>query len=159
MVEVGKKVYPSKRDGWLVAVIWLSLVVMVASAIGVMTTPDPPSVRLGVSVLMLALAAFTLWIYGSTHYTLAGAELIIRCGPFRWRVELDSIDEVSPSRNPLSGPAFSLDRLHIKYRGSRMGILISPREKTAFLLDLVSRCPDLKLEGGKVVRSSSGVED
>jgi hypothetical protein len=105
-----KKTYPSKRDWWLAGIIWIALAAMLVGLVGMMTTPDPLLVRLGGAALTLAGIAFTLWIYYSTRYTLTDTELIVRTGPLRWRVALDSIDEVSPSRNPISSPAFSLDR-------------------------------------------------
>lgn len=39
---------------------------------------------------------------------------------------------MAPTRGPLSSPALSLDRLRIEY-GKRGVVLISPREKEAFV--------------------------
>jgi hypothetical protein len=58
---------------------------------------------------------------------------------------------VVPTRNPLSSPALSLDRLHIRYGGSRMGIMISPVNKAVFLQDLAARVDGLEFESDRVV--------
>jgi hypothetical protein len=76
-----------------------------------------------------------------------------RCGPFRYRVPLAEIDSVRPSRNPLSSPACSLDRLFIKWNDERRRILISPSRKTDFLRELDRRCSQLKPEEDHLVRA------
>jgi hypothetical protein len=51
---------------------------------------------------MLVAGAFRPWaLYGSGHRVTA-AEVAVRSGPFRWRVPLDAIESVVPSRNPRS---------------------------------------------------------
>jgi len=61
--------------------------------------------------------------------------LLVRSGPFRWRVPIADIVRITPTTNALSSPALSLDRLRIEYgRGS--AIMISPRDKDQFLRDL-----------------------
>jgi hypothetical protein len=69
----------------------------------------------------------------------------VRGGPFRWRIPLAAIVSVTPTRNPLSSPACSLDRLRITHRGPRgeRGLLVSPASKTGFLDALARRCPEL----------------
>jgi hypothetical protein len=63
-------------------------------------------VRVGVVV-----AAAVLFTTFPLNYEIASGELVARSGLMRWRVPLDAIQEVSPSRNPASAPAWSLDRL------------------------------------------------
>jgi len=82
-------------------------------------------------------------------------ELRIRCGPFRYRVPLAEIDLVQPSHNPLSSPAASLDRLLIKWHEERRRILISPAPEADFLRELDRRCPQLTLEGDRLVKDSA----
>jgi len=61
--------------------------------------------------------------------------LIIHGGLFKKTILLSSILSVTETRNPLSSPAFSLDRLAIKF-GEGKTILISPKDKAGFLRDL-----------------------
>ena len=76
----------------------------------------------------------------------------MKCSALRWRVPYDAIDEISPTRSSLSGPACSLDRLQIRYGESRAGLLISPTDKAEFLRDLLARAAGLRAEGDRVVR-------
>lgn len=145
-------VYPSKRDGWIVLILWVTASVMMLAAHAVWREPAPLEIRLALSALFIGVAGFVLWLLYGTGYTLTDELLHIRSGPFRWRVKLDAINEVVPTRNPLSSPACSLDRLRIRYRGARFGIMISPRDKNRFLRDLASRDPGLNLADGRMVR-------
>jgi len=147
-----KHVYESKRDGWIVVLLWAAVIVMLIAAGDIWVAHVPFAFRLFVSVLLTLVAAFVLWVLYGTRYTLTETTLIIQSGPFRWVIDLESISEISPTRNPLSSPACSLDRLHIRYRPNPTGLMISPREKTDFLRDLMALSPGLKMDGDRVLR-------
>lgn len=147
----GATVYPSKADTWLVAVLWVSIVAMVLCTGVLWFAPAPAGARLGVTLFCLGSAGFMLWILRGTRYELYADRLVVRSGPFRWRIPLAAIQEVRPSGSPLSSPALSLDRLLIRYQGSRLGLMISPEGESAFLQDLAARAPHLRLEGEALV--------
>jgi hypothetical protein len=147
-----KQVYPSKRDGWIVILLWAGVAVMLFAARNLWRAPAPFAFRLLISVLLIFVAAFVLWTLYGTRYTLTESTLIVQSGPFRWVIDLEAITEVFPTRNPLSSPACSLDRLHIRYGKSRLGMMISPQNKAGFLRDLMVRSPGLKLNGNRVLR-------
>lgn len=73
-----------------------------------------------------------------TCYEVQSDRLIIRSGLLRWTIRLDEIVSVTPTSNPLSGPAWSLDRLAVKLRraGKDRTLLISPKQQDEFLHDL-----------------------
>ena len=147
------RTYPSKRDAWLVIALWIAVLSMLAAAVAVWRDPDSGTgLALGMVILMIGAGAFVIWILYGTQYILADHQLVICSGPFRWRVSLDAIQEIFPTHNPLSSPACSLDRLKIRYDGSRMGVMISPEEKAAFLRDIAARSPGLRIDGDRVVR-------
>ena len=50
----------------------------------------------------------------------------------KWKIPVADIVGVTPSRNPLSSPALSMDRLNISY-GKRKFILVSPEDKAGFI--------------------------
>lgn len=135
--------FSSKIDLWLWALITLTAAVCVAAV--VMTGLQGPLVG---AVTMLAICllalALPLWVVLRTDYELAEKDLLIRSGPFRWRVPLDRIASVAPSRNWVSAPALSLQRLRIAY-GKASAILISPRDPTKFLEELKRRCPAVEI--------------
>ena len=73
-----------------------------------------------------------MWLALSTSYRVDENELVIRAGPFSWRIERASISNIARSRSVLSAPALSLDRLEITY-GNGQSILVSPQDKDGFI--------------------------
>ena len=126
------KRFNSKIDRWLlyllVAVIIFEIVILgiAASQVG------EPLAAVGLVLAALALVALIGSCLMRTHYTVHGNELRIVSGPFRWKVPIDQIESVTATRNPLSSPALSLDRVQIQY-GSGRKIMISPRDRAGFL--------------------------
>jgi membrane protein YdbS with pleckstrin-like domain len=143
--------FPSKRDAWLTGVMLAALGVSLISLIATLLAPRTDSSFGWVLAIWLSAALFVAWLWTTTDYTLGSGELLVRSGPFRWRVPLAEIQEIEPTRNPLSSPALSLDRLEIVYGKSRR-LLISPREKDRFLRAVVEQAPQLELQGDRVRR-------
>ena len=150
-----KSIYKSKRDGWIVVLLWAAVIVMLIAAGNIWVARVPLLLRLLVSVLMPLMSAFVLWVLYGTRYTITDKTLIIQSGPFRWVIDLETISEISPTRNPISSPACSLDRLLLRYRPNPTGIMISPEDKAGFLRDLMERSSGLKMEGDRVFRDNS----
>lgn len=130
--------FPSRRDLWLGLVLWksatLPLVLMVAGGIW------PGAAVIG------GYAAFVTWLWFGTWYEIGETHLVARAGPFRWRVPLETIRTITPSRLPISSPALSLERLLVRY-GRRGFLLISPADRTPFLDAMRQRCPTARIEG------------
>lgn len=150
-VPFGSSTFQSKRDVWIVALIWLGAMIAIFAGFDQFSSEASLWLRVPMLVVLVALAGLMLWILYGTNYSFTEDSLLIVCGPFRYRVPLSEIDAVRPSRNPLSSPACSLDRLLIAWRGGRRRILISPEAKLGFLRELDERCPRLRLEGERLV--------
>ena len=127
--------FVSKRDPWLVAVLWSASLVDLGLAAWLWLGLDGAPAF--VAPLLLAAGLFQLHVLYATDYTLEGDAVRIRASLFRWRIPLAAIDAVEPTRNPLSSPACSLDRLLIRYGEKR--IMISPLDKAGFLRALAAR--------------------
>jgi len=127
-----EKRFLSKVDGWLVPVMVVSMVGLLAALIAVLVTPTPWPARILVAASSVAVVLLLLSVFRGTYYTITEKELRIVSGPFRWTVPIDEITAIDPSRNPLSSPALSLDRLKISY-GKRKFVLISPSDKAGFM--------------------------
>jgi Bacterial PH domain len=145
--------YRSKKDPWLFGLVWGVTVALLLAGILVVLVGNP---QLGWSLFrdgVVTAAVLVITTY-PLDYEIAGTQIVARCGFMRWRVPLDSIQEVRPSRNPASAPAWSLDRLRIEYlKGTATRALyISPEDKHAFMRDLVDEAPGLELVGDRVVR-------
>jgi hypothetical protein len=148
-------VYRSKKDLWLLGLVWGA--VLSPLAIGLFNVFAPVgNVEVGWVLVRAGVVAAAAVIFTTypLNYEIAAGELVARCGLMRWRVSLDSIQEVRPSRNPASAPAWSLDRLRIEYikGGSTRTLYISPEDKSAFLFDLVDSTPGLELRGDRALR-------
>lgn len=146
--------FPSKRDLWLVIVLWGAALALVYASIDVATSPTPAMFKALFLLICIPSVVLIPWILYGTSYALTEAALLMRCGPFSNRVPVSAIPSVTPSRNPMSSPACSLDRLHIQYRGSRLGILVSPADKQSFLQELAGLDPQLSLQGDRIVRGA-----
>ena len=135
--------YTTKKDLWLVIpLITLSLFFLYVPII-IFSEPVHPLVKIFGSIYFLLMSAFIPWLIFGTSYGLTDTHLIIRCMSRQSHIPLQDIYEVFPTHNPLSAPAFSLDRLRIKFKGSRFGALISPKDRAEFMRDLQSRCHHL----------------
>jgi hypothetical protein len=152
MMPFGPLVHRSKRDAWLMAVLAGAAATQLYVATIVLIHEEPSSIWL--APLLIAFALWIFWIMVRTQYEIDEPFLIVRCSFFRYRIELDSIVEVSPTRNPLSSPALSLDRLRVNYesKNRRKSLMISPQDKAAFLRDLARHSPGLKVQGDRAVR-------
>lgn len=127
-------IHASKVDSWLVLVTALTVAASAAAAVVMIREGGVPALVM-VPVTLVLGAGLPLWVLLGTRYELTPGRLLIRCGPFRWTVPLAEIRAVEPTRNPLSSPALSLDRLRIDHgRGS--SVMISPRDKARFLAEL-----------------------
>jgi hypothetical protein len=128
---MASKRFKSKVDRWL---LYLLIAVMVFEVVVMSVAATQADTALEATTLVMA-ALVIVGLLGSmligTHYTVDGNTLRIACGPFRWKVPVDAIESVEPTRNPLSSPALSLDRLRIRYGKRR--ILVSPADKVGFL--------------------------
>src|SRR3954447_20482151 len=144
-------IFPSKIDRWIAALMIVPLgisIVVVGSALR--ANPPLPALFLmvGIEVLVLALIVGTL---RSTRYEVTDREVIVRSPPFRWRIEIEIIESIRPSRSPASSPALSLDRLEIRYGGGRT-LLVSPKDREGFLAAVVARSRHLHRAGEHVRR-------
>jgi hypothetical protein len=117
-------------------------------------SPTHPAFKIMFVLACISGAALIPWILYGTSYTLTDEALLIRCGPFRQRILVSTIQEVAPSRNAVASPACSFDRLHIKHEGSHEGVLVSPSDKRLFLQELASLDSQLSLRGDRIVRGA-----
>lgn len=124
--------FSSKIDSWLIPVMIAAVGGLVVALIAVLIEETPWPIRVLVGVVTVAVTMLLFAVFRNTCYVIAGDTLRIRSGPFRWTIPLADIVEITPSRNPLSSPALSLDRLKISL-GKRKFVLVSPEDKAGFI--------------------------
>lgn len=101
---------------------------------------------LGVAIIS-CVGIFIAYIFSSTKYTISDQVLKIESGFLvNISIRVDSIKRISKSRNFISSPANSLDRLEIKYNLYDT-VLISPKNKIAFIQQLKEINQNIELKG------------
>ena len=127
-------VFRSKIDLWLVIVAVAMPVLMLEFVLDGIIASDKLADVLALLVMVGVLGIF-VWVYLSTRYTITGDFLLVKAGPFSWVIPIEDIISIEPTRNPLSSPALSLDRLLIRY-GAGAELMISPKDKPGFMTEL-----------------------
>lgn len=145
-------IFPSKRDTWIVAVLWLIILVSAAGAIAALTMSLSIISLLVQEVMWTGIIVFCFSILRSTYYAIKTDSLLVRTGPFKWTILFDDIEEVVPSRKAWSSASLSMDRLYIDHKSSAGGTYISPEDKQVFLKALAERASGLQVDGERLVR-------
>jgi hypothetical protein len=92
-----------------------------------------------------ALSLCLGYVLFSIRYIIDGNRLLIRGGFFyRMEIDIQSIQRITKSRNPLSSPAASLDRLAIGW-GHGDEMLVSPKDKIGFVQALQTINPNIQV--------------
>ncbi len=116
-----------------------------------LTSDDPAELVAAIVSCVVTVALYGLLVF-PMRYGIAQNELIIRFGIIRQHIQLDAIQEVVPTHNPLSAPALSLDRLAIRTgTGLFSGTMISPADRETFLSNLAMHS-GLRQDGDRLVR-------
>ncbi len=151
MVNEPARWYRSKVDWWLTPLLCLpplfSIAVCISLALSGNTSEWPWAIGGILFVVGLYLGLVFPMRYGIDDHCL-----IVRFGLCRQRIPLQNISEVYPTRNPLSSPALSIDRLHVQFGcGFFKSVMISPLDRERFL-DELARKAGMSREGERLVR-------
>lgn len=87
-------------------------------------------------------------------YELRGDMLRIHSGLLVTRIPILAIRSVRATRTLVSAPAWSVDRLEIRYGAMQYRAIISPARKAEFLRALIAKAPQLEWDGGDLAISS-----
>lgn len=145
------RIYYSKRDTWIVLLLWGITLFAAGSAIYITFLDLRVLSLISQEIFFLIIVAISLSILRSTYYVIQKEGLFIRTGPFRWTIPYNDIRRVTPERNLWSSAALSIDRLHITHGQSKKGSYISPKDEQAFMRDLAERSPSLVIKDNEVV--------
>ncbi|MBM3273025.1 hypothetical protein FJY94_07260 [Candidatus Kaiserbacteria bacterium] len=144
--------YRSKLDWWLVPLLCLPPLAAIGVCINAALARSTSDLLVG-AVVAVFVAGLYLGIIFPLRYGVDDTHLIVTHGVCRQRIALAEILNVYPTRNPLSSPALSLDRLHVQFgQGFFKGVMISPAERDHFLGDLAQKA-GLKREGDRLYRN------
>ena len=147
-------IYHSKKDAWLVLVVWIAILLPFVLGIYNLAIPSGNAQAGGYLLFVGTLvAASVLLLTYPLYYEITSSRLVVRSGIMRTEIPLSCIEQVRPTRNPLSAPAWSFDRLRIDYRKNSGAsfMLISPEDKAGFMRDLVGSVAGLEVRGDRIV--------
>ncbi len=143
--------YRSKIDWWLAPLLALPPIAASAVAVSSAMTGDPSEMAGGLGAVLFVAGIYVGCVF-PMRYGISSDRLIIRFGLCRQHVLFSDILEIHPTRNPLSSPALSLDRLHVRFgKGIFSAVMISPGQRERFLEDL-AQSAGLHREGQRLVR-------
>lgn len=138
--------FSSKKDWWLTIIVWVPMLFFIG--IGGYTLLYKEFSIGGfvlIFILMVILPIQLLWMWLTTYYVLDDSHLVIKYGPFKKVIPLNTIKSVKKTMNPWSSPALSLKRLEIMY-GKYDIVLISPIDRDKFMEIISERCPQIKIK-------------
>ncbi len=129
----------SKRDWWI-SVLMLAIFIYFIG----MSLLNEFSII--IRVVFLFSGILVLWIYNATFYVLSKDYLLLRCGPLKVKIHYKDIESIKATKNLISSIALSTDKLKIKIKGKRFGVVyISPLNKEEFINELSKKCDELKI--------------
>ena len=133
--------FVSRYDTWLRIVLWINNLLLIGSLAVLLV--DRSLMSIIVSVFVAVILAGVIWMQFSTYYRVDSDMVFVRCGPFHWTIPIASIETVTPTDDPTSGPALSLRRLRLEFRkgDARDEIFISPEDREGFIEALRARNP------------------
>lgn len=125
-------VFRSKVDAWLLLTLGLSASLALVAA-AVLAYEVRTAYGLINAIVTATLGCgLPIWLLASTYYRIDAQALWAHCGPFRYRIPLEQIRQIKPTRSGWSSPALSLDRLRIEF-GEGQQIMVSPQDQSRFL--------------------------
>jgi hypothetical protein len=100
--------------------------------------------RLWAVAILFVPISLLIWNLVSTHYVVTEDSLLVRCLLFRKTVVLASVRTLRASRDLRASPALSMDRIEVLYDDG--SVLVSPKDKTAFIRAIRARAPSVMIE-------------
>jgi len=125
------------------------LIPVLVLLVGIMLIPTIKGAPIGATLTMASIIlptiAFTLHIFFKTTYRISDSnQLLIKCGFIvNSAVDISKIKSISRTRNPISSPAPSMDRIELKY-GKWDSVIISPNDKKEFVNALLEINPNIQ---------------
>ncbi len=143
--------YRSKVDWWLALLLILAPVVSVSACVALVVDGKTAQLPWGLAGVVLILGIYFGLVF-PMRYGIDDSHLHVRHGLCWQRVPLAEIIEVHATRNPISSPALSLDRLHVQFgAGIFQAVMISPCDRDRFLDELAEKA-DLQRDGDRLLR-------
>ena len=146
-------VFKSKIDWWVhltFGILILVNIMLVGMTIASVGTDDFRAALIStIFYSVITVPMYSFWF--STKYVFKDEYLLVKVGFFTaGKIDYKLIKRIKSTRDMISSPALSMDRVEIRYRAKsgrfNRKILISPVDKEGFANELNSRCANLELD-------------
>lgn len=127
------KIYKSKLDLWLAAVM--------AAALGFPIAEGIVEKEYWLSAAFVLIASLVALMFYYTRYKIDGENLVI----WRTKIPIQNIRKIYKTRNPVSSPALSINRIAICYNKFDE-VLVSPKEQEDFITELLKVNPNIEVK-------------
>ncbi|MFM2213583.1 MAG: hypothetical protein RL427_846 [Bacteroidota bacterium] len=127
------KIYRSKVDWWLV--------ILILSVFGFPIVQGIQTKEYMLSLVFFMLLSLFYILAITLKYKIEGDYLSI----WRTKIDIKTIRKVYPTRNPLSSPALSINRIAIVYN-KYDEVLISPKDRADFIEELLKVNPNIEVK-------------
>ena len=95
-------------------------------------------------ILLFFITLLIVYAFLSIYYLVVGNELIVKSAfGMKVIVPIDSITKIKETKNLISSPAASLDRIEISY--GKKAVIISPQNKKEFISQLIALNPKIEV--------------
>ena len=133
-----KKIYKSKIG------LEIIIPILIILAFGFKNIISEPKVA--PIILLILVLAFITFLLTSIKYTIENQNLNIKAGfLINQNINIMNIESIKKSKNILSSPAASLDRIEI-IENNKNSILISPKNKIEFIEELKKINPQIDVK-------------
>lgn len=141
----------SKKGLFIGAILWGTIAFLIGAFFVLPGGPEGKGETVTAVIICSLTIAFILWLWFATYYEIIGNHLRIVAGPFRSKIDIDimEIKSIRPSRNIVSSPALSINRLEVLY-GKWGIVLISPKNQEQFCEKLQKINPKIEIKQGKL---------
>ena len=82
------------------------------------------------AAVLIAIISLSLLLF--TYYRVDSTTLLVQAGPFFWRVPLDQIRAITPSRSFRSSPALSFNRLKNRLRSISFSLSLTQKQSLLY---------------------------
>ena len=136
--------FPSKKGMILVPFLIFFTLFNFATAVLSFMAEEPSS-----AIVPVLIALLVIWLLITTGYRIEDKTLYVKAAFINKHINIKTIKSVRPTKNPLSSPALSIDRLEIVYQSGmdEKLTLISPKDKEKFIAKLKEINPNIKFLG------------
>lgn len=134
-----KKRFKSKYDIWIVLVLVIPIMVIAWAVVHTFSL---------VLLICMVPSIFALWLvadcFFNSYYEIDGSMLRIKFGVLLdSKIDIMTIKSILPVRTFLSSPAWSIDRIEVKY-GKFGSVVISPADNAGFIKECLMVNPSVE---------------